>query len=66
MSLYALWLVIGIVTVMVILLAIDRSLSKKKIVINNLNLPAHKTASVVSMNEKRLADKRSLNFRKTA
>lgn len=61
MSLYALWLVAGIVSFMIVLFAINRSMSKKKIAINNQPLSTSKIADVVS-----IKDNASVVLKKTA
>ena len=58
MGLYTLWLVVGIVTIMIALLAIDRSINKKKSKKNAVNsrpLPIVEAAKVVSMNKEKSA-----------
>ena len=58
MGLYTLWLVVGIVTIMIALLAIDRSMNKKKSKKNAVNsrpLPIVEAAKVVSMNKEKSA-----------
>jgi len=66
MSLYAIWLAAGIVTIMILLLVIDRSMSKKKIAINNQDLPQVKPTNIVSMDEKKSLEKRFATLKKTA
>lgn len=66
MSLYALWLAAGIVTIMIVLLVIDRSMSKKKIAINNQDIPENKLTNLVSMDEKKSLEKRFSTLKKTA
>lgn len=61
MSLYALWLVAGIVSFMIVLFAINRSMSKKKTAINKQDLSTSKTADVISINENA-----SVELKKTA